>query len=128
MIVVIQKFLVAALVAAPIALAPMNVDAQQRGADRAQQARAEGPAAASQASQAPDRPEPRGLKKAFEGRTPPAVLQRAFPGLFGTPAPEPVVEPEPAPEPEPDAVQEPCDITFDPVNFVFVDCNGNVAG
>lgn len=125
---VTRKLLVAVLVAAPIALVPMSADAQQRGADRAQQAGVEVPVAAgSTARQAPDRPEPRGLKKAFEGRTPPAALQRLFPALFGTPDPEPVVEPEPEPDPDPE-VEEECLLTFDPVNLVFFDCDGNVAG
>lgn len=117
-----HKILMAALVAAPMMLVPAHVDAQQRGSDRAAAAQA---AQNNRASQAPE-----GLRKAFEGRTPPAALLRRFPDL--APQPAPVVEPEPAPAPEPEpAPAEACptsmSITPDG-RFVEVDCHGNVVG
>ncbi len=65
-----QKILMAALVAAPLMLVPAHVDAQQRGPDRAAVAQENRPSEA-----------PEGLRKAMEGRTPPAALQRLFPNL-----------------------------------------------
>lgn len=111
-----QKILMAALVAAPMMLVPAHVDAQQRGSDRA---------AAAQENRPSEAPE--GLRKAMEGRTPPAALQRRFPDL--APQPEPVVEPEPAPAPEP-APEEDCPttVTFGPTGPIEVDCHGNVVG
>ena len=121
---VFHKVLAAALVVVPMALTPADAAAQQRGSDRAQTARNEAPAV-DRANDAA----PKGLQKAFEGRTPPAAIQRLFPALFPPPAPEVVPEPEPAPEPEPVPVEE-CDTSFAMVDgaFVMVDCNGNVVG
>jgi len=109
----LHKILVAALVVAPMALAPTDAAAQQRGPDRAQVAGGEASAMAA----------PSGLQPAFEGRTPPAVLQRVFPGLFPQAAPEPAPELEPEPEEE-------CDTGLGMVNgeLVIVDCHGNVVG
>ncbi|MEX2465676.1 MAG: hypothetical protein WD995_02115 [Gemmatimonadota bacterium] len=124
-----RNMLVAALVAAPMVLMPADASAQQRGADRAQVARGAAPGApASPGSEVGHRAQPEGLKKAFEGRTPPAALQRLFPGLFSQPAPEPAVEPEPAPEPAP-APEEDCETSIVMVDgaFVLMDCEGNIA-
>lgn len=112
-----QKILMVALVAAPMTLVPAHVDAQQRGSDRA---------AAAQQNRPSEAPE--GLRKAMDGRTPPAALQRLFPDL--APQPEPVVQPEPAPAPAP-APEEDCptSMTIGPDGqFVEVDCHGNVIG
>lgn len=115
-----QKILMVALVATPMMLVPAHVDAQQRGSDRA---------AAAQENRPSEAPE--GLRKAFEGRTPPAALLRRFPDLAPQPEqPEPVIQPEPAPAPEP-APEEDCPETntFTPDGqIVTIDCHGNVVG
>lgn len=110
---VFHKILAAALVVAPLALAPMDGAAQQRGPDRAETARSEASAGA-QTQQAV----PTGLKKAFQGRTPPAALQRIFPNLFGPPAAEAMPEPEPIPEPEP-APEPECTYSMELVNGTY---------
>lgn len=112
-----HKILMAALVAAPMMLVPAHVDAQQRGSDRA---------AAAQDNRPSEAPE--GLRKAMDGRTAPAALERRFPDL--APQPEPVLQPEPAPAPAPAPVEDcPTSTTITPDGqFVTVDCHGNVVG
>lgn len=119
----LHKILVAALVVAPMALAPADAAAQERGSEQVQVAQSEAPAVAG------EKAVPEGLQKSFEERTAPALLQRLFPGLFPQAAPAPAPAPEPAPEPAP-APEEECDTIFAEVDgeFVMVDCHGNVVG
>ena len=90
-----HKLMIAALVAAPMVILPAHVDAQQRGSDRAQEAR--------QANETA----PEGLRTTWEGRTPPAALLDRYPDL----APEPEAAP-PEPEPAPPPPADECDPTF----------------
>lgn len=121
-----RKILTVALVAAPMMLVPAHVDAQQRGSDRAAAARGQAAPQAAQQNRPSEAPE--GLRKAFEGRTPPAALLRRFPDL--APQPEPVLQPEPAPAPAPAPVEDcPTSMSITPDGqFVEVDCHGNVIG
>ncbi len=114
-----------ALVAAPVIVIPSQVDAQQRGSDRA-------PVASTQGRQTPEarengrRTAPAGLKRAWEGRTPPPALQRRFPDL----ADQPDAEPAPEATPEPDPVDN-CSTTFilgPDGTLMEVDCNGTLVG
>ncbi|MDZ7778767.1 MAG: hypothetical protein U5R14_02380 [Gemmatimonadota bacterium] len=119
-----RTMLVAALVLAPMVTMPADVSAQDRGAERSEAAAARG-AADQQAEQRPDGA-PAGLQKAFEGRTPPAALERQFPGIFSEPEPEPAAEPTSEPEPAP---EDDCETSLELVGgeYVLVDCEGNVA-
>lgn len=122
-----QKILMVALVAAPMMLVPAHVDAQQRGSDRAAAARGQDTAQPAQQNAPAQAPE--GLRRAFEGRTPPAALLRLFPDL--APQPEVPVQPEPAPAPAPaPAPVEDCPNRqiFGPTGPITVDCNNNVVG
>lgn len=123
-----RTLLMAALVAAPMMMAPSLVEAQQRGSDRAQAARAAASQDGQQANQG-QQTAPEGLRRAWEGRTPPPALLKRFPDLAPQ-EPEVVPEPEPAPAPEPPPADD-CPVTYMPGpdgGMVAMDCNGNVVG
>jgi len=127
--VLFRQLVMAAFLVACMALAPADGAAQQQRAPERPTVGG-GQTAAPLAGSAAPQAQPSGLRRAFGGKAPPAVLQRVFPGLFGSPVPTPEVPTTPdvgvtpTPEPEP----EPCgtSIQFVGGQFLLVDCNGNV--
>lgn len=120
-----RTLMMLALVAAPMVMMPAQVDAQQRGSDRAQAAAAQGRQGAETRENG-RQSAPEGLKRAWEGRTPPPALQRRFPDLVEQPEAEPA--PEPAPEPEP---VDDCPSSFmlgPDGTLVELGCDGSVIG
>ncbi len=114
-----RMLLIAAFMAAPIVMIPSQADAQQRGSDRARAATVNGNPGAETTSKGRETA-PEGLRRAWEGRTPPPALQRRFPGLATQTVPEPPSEPG-----------DDCPTTFvlaPDGTLVEVDCHGIVIG
>src|SRR5690606_2657785 len=93
---------------------PAEAAAQQPGS-----ARAAVPAAAGRsADQRAKKPLPPVIQRIFAGRDLPPGLRNRAPEASSNSEPAP--EPAPAPDPEP-----PCEVRFDPVLMLPVDCHGN---
>ena len=112
----LRKILVAAAVVAPLALAPVDALAQERGSERA--------AAVSNASGGPTVTTlPAGIQRNVEqgGVVPFGIARRYAPVV-------PEAEPEPQPEPEPEPEPEPCETTIVMIGFALYvqDCNGQL--
>jgi hypothetical protein len=121
-----NKILLAALVAASLTWSPAAVSAQERGLDRAATATARADEVLSGKTQGAKKEKdmPAGIARRFDGATLPPGIQRTRP----TPAPAPAPQPEPAPEPQPAPAPTECawEVVMVDGMLVLRGCNGSV--
>jgi hypothetical protein len=113
----LRKILIAAAVAAPLALSPVQASAQQgRGAEAREQAHQYGGQTVTQL--------PPGIAQRVErgGTVPPGIDRR-----YAPPEPEPVPDVQPEPEPEPEPEPQPCSpLPVFQNGAWYLDCNGTL--